>query len=336
MGPRLFGRLPDGSEVAEVTLSAGDLTAVVITMGAVIRDVRLAGIDHPLVLGFDNAESYALHSPHVGAVAGRSANRIGKGRFSIDGKPYQVSLNDNGKNHLHGGFKGFGMRNWKLVASDATSVTLAIDSPDGEEGYPGNVHAEVRYSIESGNVLRMDATATTDAPTLVNLAQHSYFNLDDSPDILDHQLQVLADSYTPVDADLIPTGEIVAVAGSNFDFRTPRPIRRMRGTDRIKYDLNYVVARQRSATPRLQAGVTSPKNGVSLAVASTEPGVQFYDGMWMNIAAPGLGGRRYGVNGGLCLEPQVFPDAPNHSGFPSSILRPGETYRQTTTFTFSR
>jgi aldose 1-epimerase len=319
-----------------VTIAAGDLTAVVLTIGAVIRDVRLAGVDHPLVLGFDTAEDYALRSPHFGAIAGRSANRIARGRFAIDGHPYQLSLNDNGRHHLHGGFVGFGMRNWTLVAHDATGVTLAIVSPDSEEGYPGRVQATVRYSVEAGNVLRMNATATTDAPTLVNLAQHSYFNLDDSPDILDHRIQILADAYTPTDADLIPTGEIVSVAGSNFDFRAPRPIRQMRGNDRVQFDKNYVVSRQRSVVPREHARLTSPKSGISLSVASTEPGVQFYDGMSMNITAPGLGGRRYLVNGGVCLEQQVFPDAPNHPGFPSSILRPGETYSQVTTFTFSR
>jgi aldose 1-epimerase len=336
MDSRLFGRLPDGTEVREVTIAAGDLTVSVLTIGAVIRDVRLAGVDHPLVLGFERAEDYVLHSPFFGAVAGRYANRIGKGRFSIDGKPYQLSLNDHGKNHLHGGFVGFAMRNWTLVANDASSVTLGIDSPDGEEGYPGRVEATVRYSVEPGNVIRMEATATTDAPTLVNLAQHSYFNLDGSPDILDHTIQILADSYTPTDADLIPTGEVLAVAGSDYDFRAPHTIRRMRGGDRVKYDTNFVVARQRSATPRVQARLSSPKSGVSLEVASTEPGVQFYDGMWMNVTVPGLGGRTYPVNGGVCLEPQLFPDSPNHAGFPNPVLRPGETYRQVTTFTFSR
>jgi aldose 1-epimerase len=336
MGSRLFGRLPDGTEVHEVTIAAGDLTVTVLTIGAVIRDIRLAGIDHPLVLGFDKAEDYVLHSPHCGAVCGRSGNRIGAGRFSIDGKQYQVSLNDKGRNHLHGGFNGFSRRNWTLVASNATSVTLAIVAADGEEGYPGRVEAQVRYSVEAGNVIRMEATAVTDAPTLVNLVQHSYFNLDDSSDILDHLVQILADAYTPTDAYLIPTGEILAVAGSNFDFRTPRPIRKMRGNDRVKYDLNYVVARQRAATPREQARLTSLKNGVTLSVASTEPGVQLYDGMSMNITVPGLGGRHYAVNGGVCLESQLFPDAPNHPGFPSSILRPGETYRQISTYTFSR
>jgi aldose 1-epimerase len=336
MGSHLFGRLPDSTEVREVVIAGGDLTVSVLTVGAVIRDVRLAGIDHPLVLGFDRAEDYILHSPYFGAVAGRYANRIARGRFSIDGKPYQVSLNEKGRQHLHGGFVGFGMRNWTLLADDATSVTLGLVSPDGEEGYPGRVDVTLRYSVEPGNVIRMEATGTTDAPTLLNLAQHSYFNLDDSPDILGHTVQILADSYTPTDAELIPTGEILAVAGSNFDFRAPHTIRRMRGNERVRFDNNYVVARQRGARPREQARLSSPKNGVTLSVASTEPGVQFYDGGSMNVPVPGLGGRRYQVNGGVCLEPQLFPDSPNHAGFPNAVLRPGETYRQVTTFTFSR
>jgi aldose 1-epimerase len=331
-----FGKLDDGSAVGEVVIAAGDLTVSVITFGAVIRDVRLAGADHPLVLGFDRLDDYVNHSPYFGAVVGRSANRIARGRFQIDGREYQVSPNEKGKNHLHGGFKGFGKRNWRLVESDASSVTLSITSPDGEEGYPGKVEASVRYSVVAPGAIRMEATATTDAPTLVNLAQHSYFNLDGSPDILDHVVQIFAESCTPTDKDLIPTGEIVTVAGSDFDFRAPRPIRRMRNGARVVYDLNWVVARQRAANPRQLARLSSPKSGISLEVASTEPGVQFYDGVSMNVTVPGLGGRTYPVNGGCCFEPQVFPDAPNHASFPSSILRPGETYRQITTFAFSR
>ena len=218
--------MPDGDDIHEVVIAAGVLTVTVITLGAVIRDVRLAGVDHPLVLGFDRAEDYLLHSPHFGAVAGRSANRIGRGRFAIDGRPYQVSLNENGRHHLHGGFNGFGKRNWRLAANDAASVTLAILSPDGEEGYPGKVEATVRYSVEAPGTIRMEAAAVTDAPTLVNLAQHSYFNLDDSPDILNHRAQIYADSYTPTDADNIPTGEVLSVAGSDFDFRTLLPMTR--------------------------------------------------------------------------------------------------------------
>jgi aldose 1-epimerase len=335
MNARIFGRLPDGRDVHEVTLSAGDLTIAVLTIGAVIRDVRLAGIDHPLVLGFDRAEDYLLQSPYFGAVAGRSANRIAKGRFSIDGRTYQVATND-GHNHLHGGFVGFSHRIWAIRSSDASSITLGLTSPDGEEGYPGKVEATVRYTLEAPGTVRMEATAVTDAPTLVNLAQHSYFNLDGSRDILDHHVQIFADAYTPTDAELIPTGEIVSVAGSDYDFRSPRPIRQMRAGQRVGYDKNYVVARTRAHEPRPHARLSSPKNGVSVAVASTEPGVQFYDGMWMNVKVPGLGGRQYAANGGCCLEPQVFPDAPNHPGFPPSVLRPGETYRQVTTFTFAR
>lgn len=335
MTPKVFGRLPDGTDIHEVVIAAGDVTATVLTVGAVIRDVRLAGIDHPLVLGFDRAEHYVQHSPHVGAVAGRSANRIAGGRFSIDGRQYQVSLNENGRTHLHGGFVGFGMRAWRFVDNDATSVTLAISSPDGEEGYPGNVEATVRYSIEAPGTIRMEAAATTDAPTLVNLAQHSYFNLDDSADILDHRLRIFADAYTPTNDDLIATGEIVAVAGSDYDFRASRPIRRMRDGARFPYDRNFVVGREKSATPRPHARLESPKSGVALDIASTEPGVQFYDGSYIKIPVSGLGGRTFHANAGCCLEPGLFPDAPNHAGFPSSIIRPGQAYRQVTTFAFS-
>jgi aldose 1-epimerase len=336
MHAEIFGRMPDGEDVYQVVLSEGDLSVSVITFGAVIRDVRLAGVDHPLVLGLETLDRYIEHSPHLGAVAGRSANRIAHGRFSIADRDYQVSLNERGRTHLHGGFAGFGKRNWRLVDSDGKSVTLAIVSPDGEEGYPGTVEATLRYSLEAPGTIRMEATAVTSAATLVNLAQHSYFNLDDSADILDHQVQIFADTYTPTDADSIPTGEILSVAGSDFDFRTSRAVRRERKGERVVYDMNFVVARRKSGALRTHARLASPASGLSLTVSSTEPGVQFYDGSWMNVPVPGLGGRRYGVNAGCCFEPQFFPDAPNHPGFPSSILRPGETYRQTTTFAFAR
>lgn len=335
MAARAFGTLADGTVVDEVTIAAGDLTATVITWGAVIRDVRLAGIDHPLVLGFDRLGDYVDHSPYCGAVVGRNANRIGGGRFSIDGKAYQVTLND-GRNHLHGGVHGFGRRVWRLIDHDASSVRLAISSSDGEEGYPGGLEAMVNYTVEPPGTIRMEAIATTDAPTLVNLAQHSYFNLDGSPDILDHVVEILADAYTPTDDTLIPTGEIVPVAGTDYDFREPRPIRRMRDGKRVPYDLNWAVADARADAVHPLARLTSPKSGVTLAVDSTEPGVQFYDGNMMNVTVPGLGGRTYPVNGGCCFEAQVWPDAPNHENFPSSVLRPGETYRQVTTFAFSK
>ncbi len=332
----VFGTTPEGDEIREVAIAAGELSVRVITLGAVIRDVRLAGVAHPLVLGFDNLGDYLEHSPHFGAVVGRSANRIGGGRFSIDGHDYQVSLNEHGRNHLHGGFRGFGARPWRLVDHDATSVTLAIDSPDGEEGYPGAVTVKLRYIVEAPATLRMEIEATTDTPTLVNLAQHSYFNLDDSPTILDHHVRIFANAYTPTDADDIPTGEVVAVAGSVYDFRSLSPIRQMRDGKRVIIDKNFVVDRARSATPRPHARLESLKSGIALDIASTEPGVQFYDGYMMAIPVPGLEGRNYAVNGGCCFEPQAFPDAPNHPGFPTSILRPGETYRQSTNYVFSR
>jgi aldose 1-epimerase len=332
----IFGALPDGSEITEVVIAAGDLTANIINYGAIIRDIRLAGIDHPLVLGFDRLDDYLQHSPYFGAVPGRSANRIGGGKFEIDGKPYQLSLNENGRTHLHGGFHGFGKRAWRFVAAEADSCTLAIAAADGEEGYPGNVAVTCRYSIEPPGTVRYEFSATTDAPTLVNLAQHSYFNLDDSPDILDHRVRIFAEAYTPFDADSVPTGEIAPVAGTDYDFREERPIHRPRDGGRVHYDMNFAVAGTRAAEPRPMARLTSPKNGVSLEVSSTEPGIQFYDGSWMNVPVPGLGGRAYGVSAGCCFESQLFPDAPNHRAFQSSVLRPGETYRQVSRFAFSR
>ena len=331
-----FGVLPDGSEVPEVAISAGELTLKVITLGAVIRDARLAGVAFPLVLGFDRLDDYVHHSPHFGAVAGRYANRIAGGKLTIDGRTYSLPKNERGLNTLHGGPNGFGKLNWRLVAHDAKSVTLAITSRDGDEGFPGKVEATVRYIVEAPATIRMEAEATTDAPTVVNLAQHSYFNLDGSPDILDHKVRILADSYTPIDGNNIPTGEIRSVAGTPFDLRTPRAIRHVENGKRFVYDINYVTSMSKATSPRPQASLQSTKSGLRLDVASTEPGVQFYDGVSMHVTVPGLDGRTYPVNGGCCFEPQFFPDSPNKPNFPSPFLRPGETYRQTTLFAFSR
>jgi aldose 1-epimerase len=216
-------------------------------------------------------------------------------------------------------------------------VTLAISAEDGEEGYPGQVDAVCRYTVEPPATIRTEFEATADAPTIVNLAQHSYFNLSGDDTILDHRVMIRADGYTPFDQDKIPTGEILPVAGTLFDFRELRPIRRTNGASRFEYDINYVVAAARAAEPRPVARLESPRGDVALDVSSTEPGLQFYDGCMMKeIPVPGLDGRRYGLNAGCCFEPQVFPDSPNHPGFPSAILRPGETYRQTTLFAFSR
>jgi len=332
---RVFGRLADGSAVEEVTIAAGDLSVRVITFGAIVRDVRLAGVDHPLVLGFENLDGYLHHSPYFGAVVGRFANRIGNGRFTLDGKEYTLPVNERGRTQLHGGAGGFGRRNWRIVAYDPASVTLALTSPDGDMGYPGTLEATCRYTVEAPSTLRFEAEAVTDAPTIVNLAQHSYFNLDGAAEILDHRVRIDADAYTPTDEYLVPTGEIRPVDGSGFDRRAIAPVRRVLDGKRFAYDINYVVAPAKASEPRHQARLEGSR-GVALDVWSTEPGVQFYDGAYVDVAVSGLDGRRYGANAGCCFEPQVFPDAPNHPGFPSAVLRPGETYLQTTRFVFSQ
>lgn len=336
MTQRSFGQLADGTEVDEVTIAAGDLTAKVIAWGAVIRDVRLAGVDNPLVLGFERMEDYVAHSPYFGAVAGRCANRIADGRFVIDGETYEVERNEKGVTHLHGGSGGFGKRVWRIAETRPDSVLLALTSADGDQGYPGEVEASCRYTIEPPGTLRVDFDATTSRPSPVNLAQHSYFNLDGSDDILDHEVQIFAETYTPTDSRDIPSGAIVPVAGTDYDFRAARPVRLMRDGAPVPYDMNFVTAMDKTNEPHPMAKLRSKKNGVTLDVASTEPGVQFYTGFKMNIPVPGLDGRRYGPGAGCCFEPQFFPDAVNQPDFTSPVLRPGEHYRQTTLFAFGR
>ncbi|WP_018184779.1 aldose epimerase family protein [Kaistia granuli] len=335
MPSRSFGALPDGTAVDAVTISNGDLTATILTYGAVIQDIRLAGVPHPLVLGYDTIEGYLRNPNYFGAVAGRFANRIAGGRFTIDGTPFQVSPNE-APNHLHGGFKGFGTRVWKLLRADASSVTLGITGEDGDEGYPGKLDVELTYSVDAPGTLKTSITATTDKPTPVNLAQHSYFNLDGAGTIRDHVLTIPAETYLPVDAGKIPTGEFRPVAGTPFDFRAGRHVGE--GSDGVvdSYDHNFVVTRAKTATPHPLARLASKNSGVALDILSTEPGVQFYGGHMIKARDAGLNGEVYGANAGLCLEPQLFPDAPNQKDFPDAILRPGETYRQETLFSFSR
>ena len=288
------------------------------------------------MLGFDDLDGYLHHSPYFGAVVGRFANRIGHARFTLDGTTYQLAVNENGRTQLHGGPGGFGRRNWRILARDAGSVTLGLASADGDQGYPGQLEATCRYAIEAPSTLCVTLEATSDAPTVVNLAQHTYFNLDGSADILDHRVRIDADAYTPTDDDLIPTGEIRPVEGTPYDRRTLAPIRRTVDGERFGYDINFVAATKRAAAPAPRARLEGPASGVALEVWSTEPGLQFYDGAKINLAVPGLGGRRYVQNGGCCFEAQLFPDAPNHPNFPSATLRPGETYRQETRFAFSK
>jgi aldose 1-epimerase len=332
-----FGTMPSGEEIVEAVIAGGDLSVSIINLGAVIRDIRLAGIKRSLVLGFDRLEDYLQYSPSFGALVGRCANRIAAGRFTLDGRTVQLSLNENERTHLHGGFNGFGHRVWRVAAANRHSVTLEVDSAHGEEGYPGNVAARCRYSVEPPSTLHIDIEAVTDAPTLVNLAQHSYFNLSGETDILSHRVTIYADEYTPVDEDRIPTGEIVPVIDTPYDFRRARPIRRKNGGLPLSYDINYAVSVARAAVPRRVARLESPTGDMTVEFASTEPGLQFYDGCMMKpIPVPGLDGRHYGLHGGCCFEPQCYPDSPNHPSFPSAVLRPDVTYRQATRYAFSR
>ena len=271
-----------------------------------------------MVAGFDALEPYLDQGAYIGAIAGRYANRIAAGRFTLDGRPYQLSLNERGKAHLHGGHVGFDKKIWTITAASADAVSLALHSPAGEEGYPGAVDAVCTYRIADPLMLTIELTATTDAPTVINLTGHSYFNLDGSSDIRDHRLMIPAEEYLPVASDLIPKHP-APVAGTGYDFRTSRQIGREGA-----YDNTFILGWERSAEPRLAARLASASGDLAMDLLSTEPGVQFYDGAFLDAKSAG---RSYGGYGGLCLEPQCFPDTPNRPEFPSCVLRPGETYR---------
>ncbi|GAB4143815.1 MAG: galactose mutarotase [Sphingomonadales bacterium] len=320
-------------------LEAAGLTADIMAWGGVLQRLRINLADGPrdLVLGFADPADYPAHSPHFGATAGRFANRIGHGRFTLDGVPYQLSLNQAGKHHLHGGMAGFGKRPWTILAHDPGQAMLRLVSVDGDEGYPGEMEAHCRYRLLPGPTLRVELEARTNAPTLVNLVHHSYFNLDGGGDILDAALEIDADHYTPVTEDLIPTGEIAAVAGTAFDFNARRRVR-WGGTDSpFAYDHNFALNRSRVGADDLAfaARLGAAKGDLAMEVWTTEPGIQFYSGGKLGTQIPGHGGRPYGRFAGLCLETQRFPDAPNHPHFPSAVLRPGETYRHVTEYRFS-
>ena len=331
-----FGTLEDGAEIHEVEIaSAAGARARVITWGAVVRDLEVPtprGLQR-VVLGLERIEHYVEHSPHFGAIAGRFANRIAAGRFTLDGVPHQLDRNQKGEHHLHGGRLGFSKRPWRLVSHDEREVRLALTSPDGDMGYPGTLEASCVYRLEEPATLVVELEARADAATPVNLTNHSYFNLDGAEDILDHMLQVHASHVTAVDADLIPTGEIRSVEGSGYDLRSPTRIRGEALGDALLYDINYVLDGAGEGL-RHAATLASERSGVSMEVWTTEPGLQFYDGHLIDLPVAGLGGRRYARRGGLCLEAQRFPDAPNHPEFPSAILRPGETYRHRTEYRF--
>lgn len=327
----VFGALPDGRVVAEARIAAGALSARVIGWGAVVRELRLEGAPHPLTLGYERIEDYLAYGSHFGAIAGRCANRIAQGRFTLDGQSYQLELKPGAAHHLHGGDAAqFGRRPWEIAAQTPDSVTLTLHSPDGDGGYPGAVDATCVYRLAPPATLVVELTAVTDAPTLVNLAHHSYFNLDGGADVRGHRLTVAADRYTPTGEDLIPLG-VAPVAGTPCDFRAGRLVG---AADAPPYDVNLCLSDARAPEPRFAARLEG-ESGVAMEVWTTEPGVQFFNAPRMAIPVPGLEGRRYGAQAGLCLEPQVWPDAINHPDFPSAVLRPGETYRQRSEFRFA-
>ncbi len=339
-----FGTMPDGTRVEAFTLKNGHGVEVrIITYGAAIASIKVpdrAGQFDDIVTGFDNLEGYLSRSRFFGAIAGRYANRIANARFTLDGKTYELAAN-NGKNHLHGGQRGFDKVVWKGTPFERdgnSGVTLTYVSPDGDEGYPGTLTATVTYTLSASDELTLDYQATTDKATPVNLTNHSYFNLagDGRGDILQHRLTIAADRYTPVDETLIPTGELAPVSGTPFDFRQPaaigaridadaEQIRRGKG-----YDHNFVL---NGSGLRKAARLVDPASGRTLDVATTEPGMQFYSGNNLD-GAVGKNGHTYARRTSLCLETQHFPDSPNHATFPSTILRPGERFRSKTVFTF--
>jgi aldose 1-epimerase len=292
-----------------------------------------------IVLGYETIDGYLKDSPYFGAVVGRYGNRIAKGRFTLDGRTYTLATN-NGPNHLHGGLKGFDKVIWKAEPLEGRNgVAFSRRSPDGEEGYPGNLDVRITYELTDRNELVVDYHATTDKATPVNLTQHSYFNLAGEGDILGHQLMIAADRYTPVDTTLIPTGELAPVEGTPFDFRKPTAIgaRIEQSNEQLKngngYDHNWVLNRK-GAGRQLAVRVVEPKTGRTLEISTTEPGVQFYTGNFLDGKITGKGGRVYQRRSAFCLETQHYPDSPNQPNFPSTILRPGQTYATQTLFAF--
>jgi aldose 1-epimerase len=342
-----FGMLPGGDSVQLFTLSAArGLEVRIMTYGATIVSIRApdrTGRLDNITLGYDSLGGYLTSSPYFGAIVGRYANRIARGRFTLDGRTYTLATN-NGPNHLHGGVRGFDKVNWTAeeVPSDSgAAVAFSYRGADGEEGYPGNLHVRVTYTLSPEGRLTVDYHATTDKPTPVNLSQHTYFNLagDGAGDILRHELMIAASRFTPVDSTLIPTGELAPVEETPFDFRQPTAIGARIGADdeQIRrgggYDHNFVLDRQGTELS-LAARVHEPTTGRTLEVHTTEPGLQFYSGNFLDGSITGSGGHVYRHRNGFCLETQHFPDSPNHASFPSTVLRPGEEFRSRTVFVF--
>jgi len=344
----IWGKTDDGQIVHLYTLTnKNGMTVRVTNLGCDIVSIMVPDRDGTIadvVLGYERMEEYVKDTRHFGAVVGRYGNRIAKGQFTLDGKTYQLATN-NGPNHLHGGVRGFEKAVWDaegIVRGDAVGLKLHYVSPDGEESYPGNLDATIHYWLTNANEIRIEYAATTDKATPLNLTNHSYFNLAGagSGTILGHELMLAADRFTPVDETLIPTGELRPVAGTPFDFLKPTAIgaRVEADNQQIKYgrgyDHNFVFARW-DGKLRQVGSLYEPKSGRFMEILTTEPGIQFYSGNFLDGTAVGKDGKRYEHRFALCLETQHFPDSPNKPEFPSCILRPDEQYHHVTVYRFS-
>jgi aldose 1-epimerase len=337
-----FGRTPEDQLVRLYTLTnKNGMSVSIMDYGATIVKIlapdRNGKLDD-IVLGFDKFSPYLHITTYFGATIGRYGNRIAKGQFEIGKTLYQLPRND-GPNSLHGGFRGFNKRMWKVepVESEIPAVRFSRLSPDGEEGYPGNLFVSVTFSLNDDNELRISYEATTDKATIINLTNHSYFNLAGGGTILGHVLTLHADAYTPVDATLLPTGEIKPVAGTPWDFLDPTPIGlhlKQTGGNPIGYDHNFVLNKRWFSNWSAAAEVDEPKSGRTLTVSTDQPGVQFYTGNFLDGTLTGAGGNVYRQYAGFVLETQHFPDSPNHDNFPSTILAPGDTYKTSTVYAF--
>ncbi len=333
----IFGKTDDGKVVdAFIFENAGGLKVKIINYGATIVSIEAPSRDGQLadvVLGFDDMDGYlSADNPYFGACCGRYANRIAKGRFSIDGVEYSLAAN-NGENALHGGLVGFDKKVWSAEIVGDSAVKMLLTSPDGDEGYPGTLKDEITYSLTDKNELRIGYVAETDKKTVLNLTNHSYFNLAGGGSHYDHIMQINADRYTVVDDTAIPTGELREVAGTEMDFRTPKAIGVEIAQAGEGYDHNYCINQLDEGELTLAAKVVEPTSGRTLECWTTEPGVQFYAGNFIG-EVPGKGGQVYRDRHGFCLETQHYPDSPNQPDFPSTELAPGETYAQTCIYKF--